>query len=94
MSELTKEELDKKEKRKLYYTEYYQKNRDRLLQYQHTYNEQHSLNKKKMVANNDRRWGRLATTRNNIQKRLAEVEKKAQAFRTTLAQEKASSLLL
>lgn len=58
-----------KQKRRTYYVEYYKKNRDRLLEYQHHYNQTHNLTNKP-TQGVGKRWGRLAVTRANIAKRL------------------------
>ena len=58
-----------KQKRRTYYVEYYKKNRDRLLDYQHHYNQSHNP-VKKGKQRVGKRFGRLAVTRVNIAKRL------------------------
>ena len=57
-----------RDKRRAYYVEYYKKNRDRLLEYQHNYNQTHLLSKPIQCVG--KKWGRLAVTRANIAKRL------------------------
>lgn len=78
-----------KEKKRTYYVEYYKKNRDRLLEYQHNYNQTHNLIKKP-TQGVGKRFGRLAVTRANIAKRLemtalrvAEFKAKLQASNTS-----------
>lgn len=80
-------ELTKEEKRRKYYIEYYKKNRDRLLEYQHHYNQTHNIIKSPVVKTG-RRYGKLATTRNNIQKRLEAQEMRVKLFKEKLALEK------
>lgn len=80
-------QLTKEEKRRLYYIEYYKKNRDRLLEYQHHYNQTHNIIKPPVVKTG-KRYGKLATTRNNIQKRLEEQALRVKLFKEKLAQEK------
>ena len=84
-----------KQKRRTYYVEYYKKNRDRLLDYQHHYNQTHNLIKKP-TQGVGKRFGRLAVTRANIAKRLemtalrvAEFKAQLQASNTSIV----SSLL-
>ena len=84
-----------KQKRRTYYVEYYKKNRDRLLEYQHHYNQTHNLIKKP-TQGVGKRFGRLAVTRANIAKRLemtalrvAEFKAQLQASNTSIV----SSLL-
>ena len=79
-----------KEKRRSYYVEYYKKNRDRLLEYQHNYNQTHNLIKKP-TQGVGKRFGRRAVTRANIAKRLemtalrvAEFKAKLQASNTSI----------
>ena len=80
-----------KKKRRAYYVEYYKKNRDRLLEYQHNYNQSHNINTKPKQGVG-KRFGRLAVTRANISKRLemnalrvAEFKAKLQASNTATA---------
>jgi hypothetical protein len=72
-----------KDKRRAYYVEYYKKNRDRLLEYQHSYNQTHNLIKKPSQGVG-KRWGRLAVTRANIAKRLEETSLRVERFKALL----------
>ena len=72
-----------KQKRRTYYVEYYKKNRDRLLDYQHHYNQSHNPVK----TGNQRvgkRFGRLAVTRANIAKRLEMTALRVAEFKAQL----------
>jgi hypothetical protein len=72
-----------KQKRRTYYVEYYKRNRDRLLDYQHHYNQSHNPVK----TGNQRvgkRFGRLAVTRVNIAKRLEMTALRAAQFKAQL----------
>ena len=72
-----------KEKRRSYYVEYYKKNRDRLLEYQHHYNQTHNLIKKP-TQGVGKRFGRLAVTRANIAKRLEMTALRVAEFKAQL----------
>ena len=72
-----------KQKRRTYYVEYYKKNRDRLLEYQHHYNQTHNLIKKP-TQSVGKRFGRLAVTRSNIAKRLEMTALRAAEFKAKL----------
>jgi len=78
---------DKMKKRHEYYTSYYQKNRERLLQYQHQYNQTHfTLKPSKYKVG--KRFGKLAVTRMNIQKRLNNIALRVSEFKKQLELEK------
>jgi len=86
MSEVTEvfgSTFSKVEKRRTYYVEYYKKNRDRLLDYQHHYNRTHNLIKKP-TQGVGKRFGRLAVTRANIAKRLEATALRVQKFKAQL----------
>jgi hypothetical protein len=72
-----------KQKRRTYYVEYYKKNRDRLLDYQHHYNQTHNLIKKP-TQGVGKRFGRLAVTRANIAKRLEMTALRVAQFKAQL----------
>ena len=72
-----------KQKRRTYYVEYYKRNRDRLLDYQHSYNESHNP-VKKSNQRVGKRFGRLAVTRVNIAKRLEMTALRAAEFKAQL----------
>jgi len=72
-----------KQKRRTYYVEYYKKNRDRLLDYQHHYNQSHNP-VKKGKQRVGKRFGRLAVTRVNIAKRLEMTALRAAQFKAQL----------
>lgn len=72
-----------KQKRRTYYVEYYKNNRDRLLEYQHHYNQTHNLIKKP-TQRVGKRFGRLAVTRSNIAKRLETTALRAAEFKAKL----------
>jgi len=86
MSEVTEvfgSTFSKVEKRRTYYVEYYKKNRDRLLDYQHSYNESHNP-VKKSNQRAGRRWGKLAVTRANLAKRLEATALRVAQFKAQL----------
>lgn len=72
-----------KEKRRNYYVEYYKRNRDRLLEYQHHYNQTHNIIKKPKQCVG-KRCGRLAVTRANIAKRLEVTALRVAEFKAQL----------
>jgi hypothetical protein len=78
-----------KEKRKTYYVEYYKKNRDRLLEYQHHYNQTHLVIKPVPSAN--KKCGRLSVTRANIIKRLEMNARRVLKFKAQLLEQIADS---
>ena len=81
---------EKQEKRRTYYVEYYKKNRDRLLEYQHNYNQSHNIitKPKQCVA---KKFGKLAVTRANITKRLEMNARRVAEFKTQLQEQIAGS---
>jgi len=79
-----------KEKRRTYYVEYYKKNRDRLLEYQHHYNQTHNIIKKPKQTVG-KRSGRLAVTRDNIAKRLEMTALRVAEFKALLQAEASST---
>lgn len=81
MNELTNEII---KKRREYYTEYYKKNRDRLLQYQHQYNQSHSIIKSSKDKVCRQYGGKLAVTRMNIKKRLNQLALRVANFKKEL----------